>query len=234
MKEGFHKKKNTRLVSKGIFTFHFILCFHGSWDIVREMTKAKFLGTTSFSDAFGIAVRWFPTCSRRLFAEIQFQLHSSKHSKATLNTPTLRKERRRRAAVCKRPHSSLVGPFFDSSFCCHWESYSTPLIMRIFYKTEDVSAMSGSGRAPPASLFPYLFSHFNRSLLPGQLKRNQDICSVRIHPHCFLTASTVLLKYILSPIYRQPGARNGNRVSSPAARCRHSSSCPSCSKTTGA
>ena len=66
MKEVSQKKENS-LVSKGI-SLSILTLFSRIMGLVREMTKAKFLGTTSFSDAFGIAFM-VPNLFRRLFAE---------------------------------------------------------------------------------------------------------------------------------------------------------------------
>lgn len=59
--------KNSSLLASGLALSFFTLCSR-ILGLVREMTKASFLGTTKFADAFGIAFM-IPNLLRRLFAE---------------------------------------------------------------------------------------------------------------------------------------------------------------------
>lgn len=59
--------KNKSLLASGLSLSFFTLCSR-VLGLVREMTKAAFLGTTKFADAFGIAFM-IPNLLRRLFAE---------------------------------------------------------------------------------------------------------------------------------------------------------------------
>ena len=63
------KKSNTKksLLASGLSLSFFTLCSR-VLGLVREMTKASFLGTSKFADAFGIAFM-IPNLLRRLFAE---------------------------------------------------------------------------------------------------------------------------------------------------------------------
>lgn len=63
------KKSNTKksLLASGLSLSFFTLCSR-ILGLVREMTKASFLGTSKFADAFGIAFM-IPNLLRRLFAE---------------------------------------------------------------------------------------------------------------------------------------------------------------------
>lgn len=63
------KKSNTKksLLTSGLSLSFFTLCSR-ILGLVREMTKASFLGTSKFADAFGIAFM-IPNLLRRLFAE---------------------------------------------------------------------------------------------------------------------------------------------------------------------
>lgn len=63
------KKSNTKksLLASGLSLSFFTLCSR-ILGLIREMTKASFLGTSKFADAFGIAFM-IPNLLRRLFAE---------------------------------------------------------------------------------------------------------------------------------------------------------------------
>ena len=65
--EGEVQKKKTSLFASGLSLSFFTLCSR-ILGLVREMTKASFLGTSRFADAFGIAFM-IPNLLRRLFAE---------------------------------------------------------------------------------------------------------------------------------------------------------------------
>ena len=65
--EGEVQKKKTSLLASGLSLSFFTLCSR-ILGLVREMTKASFLGTSRFADAFGIAFM-IPNLLRRLFAE---------------------------------------------------------------------------------------------------------------------------------------------------------------------
>ena len=60
-------KKSKSLLSAGLSLSFFTLCSR-ILGLAREMTKAAFLGTSKFADAFGIAFM-IPNLLRRLFAE---------------------------------------------------------------------------------------------------------------------------------------------------------------------
>ena len=61
------KKKGSSLIAKGL-SLSVLTLFSRILGLVREMTKANFLGTSNLSDAFGIAFM-VPNLFRRLFAE---------------------------------------------------------------------------------------------------------------------------------------------------------------------
>ena len=61
------QKKGSSLLAKG-FSLSILTLFSRILGLVREMTKARFLGTSNISDAFGIAFM-IPNLFRRLFAE---------------------------------------------------------------------------------------------------------------------------------------------------------------------
>ncbi|MBR1722728.1 MAG: murein biosynthesis integral membrane protein MurJ, partial [Treponema sp.] len=61
------KKSSRSLLSAGLSLSFFTLCSR-ILGLVREMTKAAFLGTSKYADAFGIAFM-IPNLLRRLFAE---------------------------------------------------------------------------------------------------------------------------------------------------------------------
>ena len=61
------KNKQKSLLAKGL-SLSVLTLLSRILGLVREMTKAHFLGTSAFSDAFGIAFM-IPNLFRRLFAE---------------------------------------------------------------------------------------------------------------------------------------------------------------------
>ena len=60
-------KKKSSLVKKGL-SLSVLTLFSRILGLLRQMTQAKFLGTTALSDAFGVAFQ-IPNLFRRLFAE---------------------------------------------------------------------------------------------------------------------------------------------------------------------
>jgi len=196
MKEVSQKKEHS-LVSKGI-SLSILTLFSRIMGLVREMTKAKFLGTTSFSDAFGIAFM-VPNLFRRLFAENSISVAFIPTFKGYLehtDTPEGKKDAQQFVSATFTLVSFLTAVFVALGIIF------TPLIMRIFYKTEDVSAMS-EAVVLTRIMFPYLFVISIAAFFQGILNGIKIFAPSGFTPILF-NGITVLLTYILSPYTANP------------------------------
>lgn len=119
--------------------------------LIREMTKARFLGTSAFSDAFGIAFM-IPNLFRRLFAENSISvafIPTFKNYLEDSNTPEGKKEAENFVKATFTLVSFLTVCFVSIGMAL------TPFILKIFYSTEDIVAMN-EAIILTRIMFPYL------------------------------------------------------------------------------
>lgn len=119
--------------------------------LIREMTKARFLGTSAFSDAFGIAFM-IPNLFRRLFAENSISvafIPTFKNYLEDADTPEGKKEAENFVRATFTMVSFLTVVFVSIGILF------TPFILRIFYTTEDIVAMN-EAIILTRIMFPYL------------------------------------------------------------------------------
>ncbi|MBQ0040243.1 MAG: murein biosynthesis integral membrane protein MurJ [Treponema sp.] len=119
--------------------------------LIREMTKARFLGTSAFSDAFGIAFM-IPNLFRRLFAENSISvafIPTFKNYLEDSETPEGKKEAENFVKATFTLVSFMTVVFVSIGMLC------TPYILRIFYSTEDAVAMN-EAVVLTRIMFPYL------------------------------------------------------------------------------
>lgn len=145
------KKSNQKsLLAKGLSLSVLTLCSR-ILGLVREMTKARFLGTSAFSDAFGIAFM-IPNLFRRLFAENSISvafIPTFKNYLEDAETPEGKKEAQDFVKATFTLVSFLTVVFVSVGMIF------TPLILRIFYSTEDIVAMN-EAIILTRIMFPYL------------------------------------------------------------------------------
>ncbi len=142
--------KQKSLLRKGL-SLSVLTLFSRILGLVREMTKAHFLGTSIFSDAFGIAFM-VPNLFRRLFAE---------NSISVAFIPTFRNyledcntdEGKKNTQDFVTATFTLV-TFLTTVFVIIGMIF-TPFILRIFYSTENADAMN-EAVVLTRIMFPYL------------------------------------------------------------------------------
>ncbi|MBQ3835968.1 MAG: murein biosynthesis integral membrane protein MurJ, partial [Treponema sp.] len=139
-------KKN--LVSSGI-KLSFLTLISRVLGLVREMTKARFLGTSSLADAFGIAFL-IPNLLRRLFAE---------NSISVAFIPTFRgylenKKSKEETLEFVRATFTLIS--FLTACVVSLGILVAPFIVRIFLKADEAALIAETALLTRI-MFPYLF-----------------------------------------------------------------------------
>lgn len=145
-----NKNRQKSLLAKGL-SLSVLTLFSRILGLIREMTKAHFLGTSSFSDAFGIAFM-IPNLFRRLFAENSISvafIPTFRNYLEDAETP----EGKQNAQDFVKATFTLVS-FLTVAFVSIGMIF-TPLILRIFYSTEDSLAMN-EAVILTRIMFPYL------------------------------------------------------------------------------
>lgn len=117
--------------------------------LVREMTKASFLGTGPLADAFGIAFL-IPNLLRRLFAENSISVAFIPTFKEYLENKKSKQETRE--FVCAT--FTLVS-FLTAVVVCIGMIFS-PILVRIFLKSEEAALIAETSLLTRI-MFPYLF-----------------------------------------------------------------------------
>ena len=139
-------KKN--LLSSGI-KLSFLTLISRVLGLIREMTKARFLGTSALADAFGIAFL-IPNLLRRLFAE---------NSISVAFVPTFRgylesKKSKEETLDFVQSTFTLIS-FLTATVVCVGIAAS-PFIVRVFVKGEDAALIAETALLTRI-MFPYLF-----------------------------------------------------------------------------
>ena len=144
------KNKQKSLLAKGL-SLSVLTLLSRILGLVREMTKAHFLGTSAFSDAFGIAFM-IPNLFRRLFAENSISvafIPTFRNYLEDAETPEGKKEAENFVKATFTLVSFLTVAFVSVGILL------TPLILKIFYSTEDLVAKN-EAIILTRIMFPYL------------------------------------------------------------------------------
>ncbi len=156
-------KKSSSLLSKG-FTLSILTLASRVLGLIREMTKAKFLGTGHLGDAFGIAFQ-IPNFFRRLFAE---------NSVSVAFIPTFKDylEDSNTDAAKKRTQEFISATFTLVTFLTvalvSLGMIFAPVILKIFFK-DDAAAGGSEAVILTRIMFPYLVVISVAALLQGIL-----------------------------------------------------------------
>lgn len=134
--------------------------------LVREMTKAAFLGTTPLADAFGIAFL-IPNLLRRLFAENSISVAFIPTFKEFLHKEKI-DEQNAKKNTAEFIHASLTLISFLTAITVVIGIFITPLIIKIFTKTND-TALPDEMILLTRIMFPYLFFISIAALFQGIL-----------------------------------------------------------------
>lgn len=185
-------KKN--LVSSGI-KLSFLTMISRVLGLVREMTKARFLGTGALADAFGIAFL-IPNLLRRLFAENSISVAFIPTFKEYLESGKKREETRE--FVCAT--FTLVS-FLTAIVVCAG-ILAAPVLVRIFLKSEETALVAETSLLTRI-MFPYLFVISVAACFQGILNGENIFLPSGFTPILF-NLCVIFGTYILSPKMANP------------------------------
>lgn len=195
-----HPKKNRpqrSLLSKGL-SLSVLTLFSRVLGLLREMTKAKFLGTSAFSDAFGIAFM-IPNLFRRLFAENSISVAFIPTFKGYLEnagTPDGKKTAENFISSTFTLVTFLTVIFVLAGMA------ATPLILRLFYSTQNREAWN-EAIVLTRIMFPYLAIISVAAFFQGILNGLKIFSPSGFTPILF-NAIVVIFTYALSPYTANP------------------------------
>ena len=151
------KKSNTKksLLASGLSLSFFTLCSR-ILGLVREMTKASFLGTSKFADAFGIAFM-IPNLLRRLFAENSISVAFIPTFRGYLeDSATSGKDSDEFKKTKEFLNSTITLISFCTTVVVILGIAFSPLIIPLFLDESD-SVLTAEGVLLTRIMFPYLF-----------------------------------------------------------------------------
>lgn len=190
-------------MAKGLSLSFLTLCSR-ILGLVREMTKAKFLGTSALGDAFGIAFQ-IPNFCRRLFAE---------NSVSVAFIPTFKKylvqgenEDEELAAANRLKTQEFINSTFTlvtflTTAFVSLGMLATPLILRIFFSSESAKALTES-IVLTRIMFPYLVVISIAAFFQGILNGHKIFSPSGFTPILF-NAIVIAATYMLSPHMANP------------------------------
>ena len=166
--------------------------------LVREMTKAAFLGTGAIADAFGIAFQ-LPNLFRRLFAENSVSVAFIPTFRSYVEDISSDADRKKTQDFIS---STLTLVTFLTGTVTALGIVFTPAIIKVFYGSTDAATM------PEAVLltrimFPYLAVVSVAALFQGILNGVGVFTPSGFAPVLF-NAVVIALTYILSPFTKNP------------------------------
>lgn len=167
--------------------------------LVREMTKAAFLGTSIYADAFGIAFM-IPNLFRRLFAE---------NSISVAFIPTFRGYLEEGEGKTKETKefvkATLTLVTFLTAVVVTAGVILAPFIVKIFYKSDslDASVILNETTILTRIMFPYLFVISIAAFFQGVLNGVKIFAPSGFTPVLFNTI-VIAATYILSPRMENP------------------------------
>jgi putative peptidoglycan lipid II flippase len=191
------EKKQHSIVAKGL-SLSFLTLLSRIMGLLREMTKAKFLGTSAYSDAFGIAFM-IPNLFRRLFAE---------NSISVAFIPTFKKYLQENDSEDgKKITQNFVSATFTliSFLTVVFVTVGiifTPLILRIFYGKENGETLN-EATILTRIMFPYLVVISIAAFCQGILNGLKIFAPSGFTPILF-NGLVVLATYLLAPHMANP------------------------------
>lgn len=186
------EKKSKSLLSAGLSLSFFTLCSR-VLGLVREMTKAAFLGTSKFADAFGIAFM-IPNLLRRLFAENSISVAFIPTFKGYLEG----KDDDSVKSTKEFLSATLTLITFLTTCVVVLGMIFTPLIVKIFLKGSDGFLISETTLLTRI-MFPYLIVISLAAFFQGILNGVKIFSPSGFTPVLFNTI-VILATYILTPV----------------------------------
>lgn len=191
------RRRNSSLLSKGLSLSALTL---GSrvLGLVREMTKARFLGTSAYSDAFGIAFM-IPNLFRRLFAENAISVAFIPTFKGYLEEDS---SEQGTITTQRFVSSTFTLVTFLTAVFVTLGIILAPWILRIFYGTDSIDAMREAVLLTRI-MFPYLMLISIAAFFQGILNGLKIFSPSGFTPILF-NAIVIAATYILSPRTQNP------------------------------
>ena len=190
-------QKEHSIVSKGI-SLSILTLFSRILGLVREMTKATFLGTSALADAFGLAFQ-VPNFCRRLFAENSISVAFIPTFKGYLensDTPEGKKATQDFISATFTLVTFLTVVFVGVGMIF------TPQILRIFYSKEKIEAMDECVILTRI-MFPYLVIISISAFLQGILNGLKIFSPSGFTPILF-NGIVILFTYLFAPHMANP------------------------------
>lgn len=192
MSDSTSQKKTKSLLSAGLSLSFFTLCSR-ILGLVREMTKAAFLGTSKFADAFGIAFV-IPNLLRRLFAE---------NAVSVAFIPTFKgylEEKDNEAVARTKEFLSATITLISFLTACVVliGMIFTPFIVRIFFKGGDALLIRETSLLTRI-MFPYLIVISIAAFFQGILNGVKIFSPSGFTPVLF-NSIVILATYVLTPV----------------------------------
>lgn len=168
--------------------------------LVREMTKAAFLGTSAYADAFGIAFM-IPNLLRRLFAENSISVAFIPTFRGYLEDST---DDSARSETQQFISSTLTLVSFLTACVTVLGIIIAPLIVPLFYGAETDAALITETTILTRIMFPYLFVISAAAFFQGILNGCNVFAPSGFTPVLF-NGIVVLITYFLTPQLPNPG-----------------------------
>ncbi|MBR1536448.1 MAG: murein biosynthesis integral membrane protein MurJ [Treponema sp.] len=193
--------KSKSLLSAGLSLSFFTLCSR-ILGLVREMTKAAFLGTSKYADAFGIAFM-IPNLLRRLFAENAISVAFIPTFKGYLEertpSPASQNDSSGNETVREFLSATLTLVTFLTTCVVVLGIFLTPLIVRIFLDNSDTHLIAETSILTRI-MFPYLIVISIAAFFQGVLNGVKIFSPSGFTPVLFNTI-VILATYVLTPIF---------------------------------
>ena len=167
--------------------------------LLREMTKAAFLGTSGYADAFGIAFM-IPNLFRRLFAENAISVAFIPTFKGYLEDD-INAEKHAETQIFISSSLTLVS--FLTAAITAVGIVITPLIVPFFYNRGTEAAIVAETALLTRIMFPYLFVISAAAFLQGILNGSKIFAPSGFTPVLF-NAIVIGVTYFLAPQLPNP------------------------------
>ncbi|WP_147613761.1 murein biosynthesis integral membrane protein MurJ [Treponema pectinovorum] len=187
--------KKTSLLASGLSLSFFTLCSR-ILGLVREMTKAAFLGTSRFADAFGVAFM-IPNLLRRLFAENSISVAFIPTFRSYLEQNNLEGENSVSSTKEFLNATLTLISFFTTCTVILGIALS-PFIVPLFLDSED-SFLLREATLLTRIMFPYLFVISIAAFFQGILNGVKIFSPSGFTPVLF-NSVVIACTYILTPI----------------------------------
>ena len=169
--------------------------------LVREMTKAAFLGTSAYADAFGIAFM-IPNLFRRLFAENSISVAFIPTFRGYIEEENQAKGKEQKKQLHKDTQdfisSTLTLVSFLTACICILGIIFARFIVPLFYGKDFDASISAETTLLTRIMFPYLFVISAAAFLQGILNGCGIFAPSGFTPVLF-NAIVVAITYILTP-----------------------------------